>query len=84
MTTANINIMESLMAKIKLMDGHLLQRLNDYATGLVDGNTQESDWYDELSDEVKRGIEESEREIERGEYITLDQLKEKYKHYLND
>lgn len=32
----------------------------------------------ELNNKTKKDIEESRREIERGEYYTLDQLEEKY------
>lgn len=33
----------------------------------------------ELSDETKRNIEESRKEIKKGKFITLEEIKKKYK-----
>ncbi len=35
---------------------------------------EKKDWWEELSDEVKAGIEEGERQIEEGEFTTFDEM----------
>ncbi len=41
--------------------------------------TEKKDWWDELSDLQKAEIEEGEREIERGEFVTWEDLKKEIK-----
>jgi hypothetical protein len=40
--------------------------------------TEKEDWWDELSEEQKFEIEESDREIDRGEYILYEDFMKKY------
>ena len=41
--------------------------------------SEKKDWWDELSDEQKFEIEESDREIDRGEYFFYDDVMSKYR-----
>lgn len=40
--------------------------------------TEKKDWWDELSEEQKFEIEESDREIDRGEYVLYEDFMKKY------
>lgn len=35
---------------------------------------EKKDWWEDLSDEVKAGIEEGERQIENGEFVGFDEM----------
>lgn len=35
---------------------------------------EKKDWWDELSDEQKEAIEEGERQIEKGEFVTFEEM----------
>lgn len=35
---------------------------------------EKKDWWDELSDEQKEAIEEGERQIENGEFVTFEEM----------
>ncbi len=35
---------------------------------------EQKDWYDELSEEQKDSIEEGEKQIENGEYVTYEEM----------
>jgi hypothetical protein len=41
--------------------------------------SEKKDWWDELSDEQKFEIEESDREIDRGEYFLYEDVMAKYR-----
>ncbi len=41
--------------------------------------TEKKDWWDELSEEQKFEIEESDREIDRGEYVLYEDFMKKYR-----
>ena len=36
--------------------------------------SEKKDWWDELSDEQKEAIEEGERQIENGEFVTFEEM----------
>jgi hypothetical protein len=40
--------------------------------------TEKKDWWDELSEEQKFEIEESDREIDRGEFVNFEDFIQKY------
>ncbi|SNR22968.1 hypothetical protein [Flavobacterium sp. ov086] len=40
---------------------------------------KKKDWWDDLSDEQKEEIKESERQIERGEFVSYEDLMKKYR-----
>lgn len=40
--------------------------------------TEEKDWWDELNNQQKFEIEESDREIDRGEYVNFEDFIKKY------
>lgn len=40
---------------------------------------KKKDWWDELSDEQKEEIEEGERQIERGEFVSYEDMMKKYR-----
>ena len=41
--------------------------------------TEKKDWWEELSQEQKDEIEESERQIERGEFVLYEDVMKKYR-----
>ena len=41
--------------------------------------SEKKDWWDELSDEQRFEIEESDREIDRGEFVDFEEFMKKYR-----
>ena len=41
--------------------------------------TEKKDWWEELSDEQRHEIEESERQIERGEFVLYEDVMKKFR-----
>ena len=41
--------------------------------------TEKKDWWDDLTDEQKFEIEESDRQIDRGEFVLYEDLMKKYR-----
>ena len=67
------------LEKSKLMK--LLEETNDesiIASMLKLFSTKKKDWWDELSEEQKFEIEESEREYERGEFVNFEEFIKKH------
>lgn len=68
------------LEKSKLMK--LLEETNDesiIASIKKIFTTQKKDFWDELSEEQKLEIEESDREIDRGEFVLYEDLMKKYR-----
>ncbi|MBK8552816.1 MAG: hypothetical protein IPL53_17840 [Ignavibacteria bacterium] len=49
---------------------------------LRENSTDRKDWWDELSDEEKNGIDECLRDVEEGRIFTYEEVKDKVKKWL--
>lgn len=79
MTNADIQMRENLISLLQKMDTSLLQRLSDFAQGLLAASSeQDTDWWDELPDSVKESYERGMKDIEEGNMVTLDEMLKKY------
>ena len=83
MASTQLNLREDLFAMIQQMDSNLLQRLKDYATGLVDATKEEDDneWLDKLSEEDRKNVLEGMADIEAGRYSTKDEFFKELREY---
>ena len=65
MATTEISLRDKIQSYLQQMDDSLLQRIADYAAGLIDAS--EKAWWDELSDSDKdiidRGINEPDENL---------------------
>ncbi len=67
-----IQISKNLLGKLQKMKMHAKESYEDIIWDLLEDRM-------ELSDETKRDIEEGRKEIKNGKFITLEEIKKKYK-----
>ncbi len=72
---------EELVSKLQgLNNASLLQRVADFLDGILAASEEEeSDWWDELPDSVKESYEIGEKQLDAGEYISVEELLKKYR-----
>lgn len=67
--------------KLELLDWLLHVDNNDmlyYLKEIKDQSTSQTDWWDELTDEQKAGIERGIKDIESGRVVSHEDIKKKY------
>lgn len=67
--------------KLELLDWLLHVDNNDmlqYLKVIKDQSTSQTDWWDELTDEQKAGIERGIKDIESGRIVSHEDVKKKY------
>ena len=67
--------------KLELLDWLLHVDNNDmlyYLKEIKDQSTSQTDWWDELTDEHKAGIERGIKDIESGRVVSHEDIKKKY------
>lgn len=79
MAQNEIQLRTALIHLLQEMDAPLLQRITDYARGLMDASSeQKHDWWDNLPDDVKQDIDEGLSDIEEGNLIPMEEVMKKY------
>jgi predicted transcriptional regulator len=68
----SIQISKELLEKLKIMKMHSKEKYEDIIWDLIEDRL-------EFSDETKRNIEQSEKEIKEGKTFSLEEIKKKYK-----
>ncbi len=75
-----MQLRDSLSHLLQNMDANLLQRLTDYAKGLLDASSEhQQDWWNELPQSVKDGYAEGMKDIEEGNLIPMEEVMKKYR-----
>ena len=75
LTTKKLELIEWL---IKLKDQSLL----DYLSTIKNSVKNESDWWEELSEDQKKSIQKGIKDIEEGRFHTHESVMKKYEQYL--
>ena len=82
MASTQLNLREDILAMIQQMGDHKLLRLKGLVTDLLESEQEDNNWWNDLTEEDKRNIEESDREIDEGNFVTMDEVFARYKHRL--
>jgi hypothetical protein len=76
MNNSEIQLRDTLSYLLNRMDADLLQRMLDYASGLLVGSKSDnSDWWDDLTPEQQALIEKGKLDIQQGRGIPHEEVK---------
>lgn len=76
MNNSEIQLRDTLSYLLNRMDNELLQRVLDYASGLLVGSKGDNqDWWDDLTLEQQALIEQGKKDIKEGNGIPHDEVK---------
>lgn len=76
MNNSEIQLRDTLSYLLNRMDSELLQRVLDYASGLLVGSKGDNqDWWDDLTLEQQALIEQGKKDIKDGKGIPHDEVK---------
>lgn len=79
MAQNEIQLRDALFHLLKEMDASLLQRITDYARGLMDASSEHKhDWWNELTEEEKADLKESMLQGEMGQEKPMEEVFKKY------
>ena len=71
---------DDLISKLKKLENQsLMQRVSDFLDGILAASDNQTDWWDELPETVKRDHEQGEKDGEEGNVILLDDFLKKHR-----
>ena len=82
MASTQLNLRQDILAMIQQVGDHKLLQLKELVSELLESDQEKHNWWNELTEEDKRNIEESDREIDEGNFVTMDEVFARYKHRL--